>query len=457
MAARIRRQVLWAVGFALLVGLFFGVRFVLRAAPGGVGLAAKQLCSLVYVSGLEPDRAQSLYVDDAVSPLGLALSAEYDDERRRVTTTGLGLWSATAEMRDGLGCTLTTALNGDETPLAALKLPDVQDEPLRYAPSKQVARSFDRSAVDQALERAFTPEHNTMAVVVLHAGEVVAERYAAGIDSTTPLPGWSMAKSVTATLVGLLVDRGSLDITQPGAVPEWRDNTNGGEKVTLDHLLRMTSGLDVVEDQSGADPNTQMLFTEPDAAAYAADRGLKVEPGTHWEYMSGSTVFVSRAVVDATGGTLESGQAFLREALLQPLGAASFIMEPDTAGTFIGSSFVLASAHDWAKFGQLYLDDGVWGGERLLPEGWRDYVTRHTPESGDNSYGAGFWTVEHRSESPLPRDAFFANGFQGQFVVVIPSRSLVVVRLGASHGPTGVRDLVEGLVSAMNRHSETKP
>lgn len=444
------RPFAWAVGFVLLVGLLFGTRFVLEAAPGGVGLAAKQLCSLVYVSGFEPERAQSLYVDDAVSPLSIALSAEYDDARRRVTTTGVGLWSATAEARDGIGCTLTTALDDDETPLTAVKLPAVRAQPLRHAAPGEVARSFDRGVVDLALEQAFAPEHNTMAVVVLHEGEVVAERYAAGIDFTTPLPGWSMAKSVTATLVGLLVERGQLELDQPGVVPEWRDNTDGGEMVTLDHLLRMTSGLDLVEDQSGADPNTQMLFTEPDAAAYAAGRGLKGEPGTRWAYMSGSTVLVSRAVVDATGGTLESSQRFLREALLEPLGASSFVLEPDPAGTFIGSSFVLASAHDWAKLGQLYLDDGVWDGERLLPEGWRDYVTRHTPESGDNSYGAGFWTAEHRSQSPSPADAFYANGFQGQYLIVIPSRSLVVVRLGASHGPTGVGDLVGSLVSAMS-------
>lgn len=447
---KILRYMAWLVGLAALVGLVLGTRFVLIAAPGGAGLAAKQLCSLVYVSGLDPERAQSLYIDEAVSPLSLALAAEYDNAQRRVTATGFGLWSATAEARDSLGCTLIAGLDDGES-LPTADLPEVRDKPLRRATHEDTARSFDLSAVDLALDQAFSPEHDTMAVVVLHGGELVAERYASGIDSATPLPGWSMAKSVTATLVGLLVKRGQLDVNQPGIVPEWRDHKDGGEKVTLDHLLRMTSGLDVVEDQSGADPkNTQMLFTEPDSAAYAARRGLKAAPGTHWEYMSGSTVLVSRAVVDATGGTLESSQAFLREELLKPLGAASLVMEPDAAGTFIGSSFVLASAHDWAKLGQLYLNDCVWEGERLLPDGWRDYVTRNTPESGTNSYGAGFWTLEQKDIEGLPRDTFYANGFQGQWVIVIPSRSLVVVRLGASHGPTGTWPFVADLVSAMN-------
>jgi CubicO group peptidase (beta-lactamase class C family) len=302
-----------------------------------------------------------------------------------------------------------------------------------------------------AFERAFTPEHHTLAVAMLHRGELVAERYATDIQANTVLPGWSMAKSVTATLVGLLVERGRLDIHQPGIVPEWRSGNDGRESVTLDHLLRMTSGLDVVEDQSGADPNSRMLFVEHDAAAYAASRGTQHPPGTHWEYMSGSTVLACKAIFEAAGGTLESSQRFYREAFMEPLGASSFVLETDAAGTFIGSSYALATTHDWAKFGQLYLNDGTWEGERLLPKGWVDYVTRHTPESGANSYGAGFWTVEHSNLDDLPQDSFYANGFQGQYVIVIPSRSLVIVRLGASVGPDGIWQLVDDLVSAMNQ------
>jgi CubicO group peptidase (beta-lactamase class C family) len=287
-------------------------------------------------------------------------------------------------------------------------------------------------------------------VVVLYQGELVAEKYANGINAETPLPGWSMAKSLTATLVGLLVERGQLDINEPGIVPEWRVNLDGSEQVALDHLLRMTSGLDVVEDQSGTDPNSRMLFIEPDAAAFASNRGIRFSPGSRWEYMSGNTVLACRAIYEAAGGTLESSQRFYREAFMEPLGAASFLLETDAAGTFIGSSYAIATPRDWAKFGQLYLNDGVWEGERLLPEGWVDYVTRHTPESGSNSYGAGFWTVEQSNLDHLPQDTFYANGFQGQYVIVIPSRSLVIVRLGASLGPDGIWQLVDDLVSAMN-------
>jgi CubicO group peptidase (beta-lactamase class C family) len=165
--------------------------------------------------------------------------------------------------------------------------------------------------------------------------------------------------------------------------------------------------------------------------------------------MSGSSVLACRAIFHAVGGTLETSQRFYREALWKPLGATSFTLETDAAGTFIGSSFALANAHDWAKFGQLYLSNGIWEGEQLLPERWVDYVTRHTPLSGENSYGAGFWTVAHSNLEDLPADIFYGNGFQGQFVIVMPSHNLVVVRLGASLGPIGVWQLLRGLIAAM--------
>ena len=144
-------------------------------------------------------------------------------------------------MRDGLGCTLTTI--GSDSQLPVVKLPTVQDKPIKRASLEELANAFDIKAVDEALERAFTPQHHTLAVAVLHRGRLAAERYAADIDADTVLPGWSMAKSMTATLVGLLVERGRLDVHQPGIVPEWRSGKDGGDQVTLDHLLRMTGGL----------------------------------------------------------------------------------------------------------------------------------------------------------------------------------------------------------------------
>ena len=441
----IRKPLVIVVVLIVAATLTIGARYVVVAGPAGAGFAAKQLCSLVFYAGLDPKRAQSLYVDSAVFPLSLSLAASYDDKSRQVSVSGFGVFSARAQMRDGLGCTLITALDTNDN-LPPVTLPSVVNKPLARASTDEVATVFDVEQVNEAVKTAFATRHNTLAVAVLHRGKLVAEGYAETISSNTPLPGWSMAKSVTATLVGILVNQGRLDVNAPGAVAVWRTETDGRADVTLDQLLRMTSGVDIVEHQSGTDPTTRMLLLESDAAAYAAGRGLKAPPGTHWEYTSGNSVLVSRILVEASGGTLRDSQIFMRRHLFMPLGAATFVMEPDLSGTFIGSSFVLASAHDWAKFGQLYLSDGVWDGKRLLPQGWRDYVTRVTRESGNSRYGAGFWRA--RAGSSLPEDTFFANGFQGQYVVVIPSHELVVVRLGASHGSGGTWQLVEGVIAA---------
>jgi CubicO group peptidase (beta-lactamase class C family) len=419
-----------AVGLGLVL-------FVRAAAPVGTALAAKQLCSLAYVSGLDRGFARAACVDPHIRQLSMGLDVRYDDTTRSVETTGFRLWSARARYRPGLGCTLLHA----DARFEDLALPRVAAAPISADPDHARTR-FDAAALERALDAAFadppgeSPRH-TLAVVVLHEGRLVAERYAAGFDETTALPGWSMAKSVTATLVGVLVHQNRLDVDAAGAIVEWRDSDDPRSAITVDHLLRMTSGLAIREDQSGADPNSRMLFLEPDGAAYSAQRSLRAEPGTHWEYMSGNTVLASRRIRELTGGSLKSVSVFFRTQLFEPLGMATAVLEPDPSGTPVGSSFMLASARDWARLGQLYLNGGRWNGRRIFSASWVDYVTRHTPTSGEENYGAGFW-INDAPEGPrwptLPRDTYAASGFQHQRIFIAPSHQLVVVRLGATWG-----------------------
>jgi hypothetical protein len=210
----------------------------------------------------------------------------------------------------------------------------------------------------------------------------------------------------------------------------------------------MNSGLamtETVDRGDGLDPTSIMLYHELDAARYAATRALVHDPGSHFEYMSGSFVLAARAAEDAIGGNLEDAIDFVHEHLFGPLGMHSAIFEADQAGTLLGSSHLLATARDWARFGQLYLDDGVAGGQRVFSQGWLHYVTTPTPSSrpgargevfwepGRAAYGAGFWLFGPSGSSGLPPDTFDANGFQGQYLHVIPSKKLVVVRLGATN------------------------
>ncbi len=436
----------------------------LRQIPVAVGITAKQLCSLVFVSGLEPERAYELYLRDLIREAHWLRRIDVDREGQSVTVLLPGFVSQRAVHRPGLGCTLVRE--------------DAAVEPVRFAPAPPSSPMtlaaahrdavFDVAKLDAALDRAFReepgrPPLNTLAVAVLHDGKLVAERYAEGITAETRLPGWSMTKSVTATLVGVLAARDAVDVRAPGAVREWRGSDDPRARITLDHLLRMTSGLAIEERNDGLDPNSRMLFLEADAAAFAASRPLQADVGSRYEYMSGSTVLAMRAAQEAIGGDLRAAYVFLHEHLFGPVGMTSAVIEPDPAGTFVGSSFMLASARDWARFGQLYLDGGVAGGRRVVTEDWIDYATTRTEPPGRSPYGAGFWLRPtpseerrdasgfHHSVAPdLPEGTFCASGFQGQYTHVIPAERLVVVRLGAAQsGEHDHESLPLGVVAAL--------
>lgn len=277
---------------------------------------------------------------------------------------------------------------------------------------------------------------DTYAVVVVQGGHLRHERYGGALPSfehdptpvepTTNLLSWSMAKSITHALVGLLVADGRVDLDAPAPVADWQDDERAA--VTLQHLLEMRSGLDWREDytDAGASDVIEMLFGagKADTATFAARRPLAAEPGTTFVYSSGTTNIVSRIVGDVVGGA--DGVRKLLDGVFGPIGMTSADARFDDAGTFLGSSFVYATARDFARFGLLYLRDGVWDGERILPEGWVDHartLRSIDPEDGDG-YGAHWW-VEHDEFG-----TFRAQGYEGQSILVCPAKDAVVVRLG---------------------------
>lgn len=294
--------------------------------------------------------------------------------------------------------------------------PDVQAERLAAV----LAR-----AVSQSPPPDVGPTH---ALLVVHRGRLVAERYDEAHNPASLLPSWSMAKSVLHALVGVLVRRGNLDPRAPARVPQWPSG-DPRNAITLDLLLRMTSGLRFEEEYT--DPRTsntiQMLFGEgrKDVAAFAAGFPLDHPPGRVWSYSSGTSNIVSAIVGRAVGGGEPGMRAFMQRELFGRIGMASADPRFDESGTWIGSSFLFATARDFARFGLLCLRDGVWDGERLLPEGWIDQARTPTPAS-NGEYGAHFWLAQDGS------GIFSANGFRGQYTLMVPSRDLVVVRLGTS-------------------------
>lgn len=431
-----------------------GVWYVRSAAPVATGLIAKQLCTLVFESRLPPQRARALYFRTLIGRAERFFQHQIDPHQPAVTVTGIGA-RARAIHRPGLGCTLLYPADADPRQLALTPVVTINREANAAIDYGIRAAAFDQRALEQALDSAFNgqSERNTLAVAVMHQGQLVAERYASGVTATTPLPGWSMAKSTTATLVGVMQQQGLLRVSDSGLFPQWAEGDHR-HKITLEQLLRMTSGIDLPETGSGIDANSIMLFRQNDAAGWAINRGLRAAPGSEFAYTSGSTVLVARYLTDVAGGP-QAMYDVIRE-FFDTLGMHSAIFEPDAAGTFIGSSFMLASARDWAKLGQLYLNRGVWNGQQLFDPQWVEFVRELTPQSQARSYGAGFMrrrplALYAQSRVPaLPEDAFAAHGLQNQALYIIPSEDLVVVRLGATgdYWKSGEWSLVADIVAA---------
>lgn len=449
--SRLVRRLLGLVAVLLLAAFVF---VVLRVLPTATGYVAKNACSGVFVAGRDPaqlaaeDLAPQWYVSFTV-----------DRDAQRVEASILGLASRTAYYRPGLGCAVAIRTNPDRlrargfdpprAPASAAPWPLGDGDTTRPDPP-----GLDRAALDAAVAAAFAePDpaalRRTRAVVVVHDGTLVAERHADGFDPTTPHLGWSMTKSVTAVLAGQLVARGELALDAPAPVPAWQDDDRAA--ITLDQLLRMSSGLAFEERYGPLADATHMLFEVDDAAAVALHKPLAHPPDTVFSYSSGTTNIVSW-LLRRRFAHLATYHRFPHEALFVPLGMRSAVFEADASGTLVGSSFMYATARDWARFGQLLLDDGVWQGQRLLPEGWVDYLRTPTKTSDKGDYGAHFWTNApgkdgQRRLPHVPADAFQAAGFQGQAVLIVPSRRAVIVRLGMTHAQ-GAWDL-DGFAAAV--------
>lgn len=399
------------------------------ALPVAVGHKAKTLCSGVFVSHLAPAAILADLESGDLTALK-HVHARIDDAAKSVTADFLGV-RREAVHREGLGCTLV--LDGLTPPVLPAGAPPSQ--PAAPLPSSDSPHPL----VDAAVARAFAepdPLHprRTLAVVVMRGGRTAAERYASGISRDTPLPGWSMTKSATNALVGILVRDGRLALNARVSAPEWRSHDDPRAAITLDHLLRMESGLAVDEGIASVDSDVmRMLFGSPDAAAFAAGRKLEAPPGTRYRYSNGTTNIIARKIRSTMRDEAEY-LSFPRRALFDPLGMTSAVMETDAAGNFVGSSYMLATARDWARFGQLYLQDGVWNGQRILPEGWVAYTTTPAPADPNRSYGAHFALEVPRqyagANAALPAQTFHAVGHEGQFVTIVPARDTVIVRLG---------------------------
>lgn len=442
------RVFLRVVAVLLVLVIAAGIGGYFYAKPlllTGTGYAAHNACAVTMVAGRDdPD------TDLPPNPLVPYLTGYVNEAGRSATSQVLlALATQKAWYTKGFGCavaeerpslTAATKVEGDLNPFGAAAKPEM---------TPQVTEAIARAFGDD-LTKARRDTLGTRAVVVVRDGQLVGERYAPGFAVGTPQLGWSMGKSVTNLLVGRYVLDGRVAIDDSGLREDWTDERR---TITVDQLMRMTSGLTWDETYALGTPITQMLYAEDDMAGYAAKQKLAHRPGSYQQYSSGSTNVLCDVLSDLTD---VADSDFPRRDLFAPLGLTAATWEVDASGTPVCSSYLWATPREWAAIGQFALQDGEWAGDRLLPEGWMAQSTTPTTvaESEEEGYAAGWWVNKNPDGSvvnaALPADAYWAQGHDGQRLYVVPSERLVVVRLGFSPEETDLRSdrLVGELVEA---------
>lgn len=437
----IKRSLLAIVLLVVSYALYYGW----QAFPIISGYGAKNMCSCVMLAGRAPEDVIKNELGGFPLRLG-SFEANYQDSS--ATGSVFGLAKRKAVYRKGLGCSLVVEMSEEELRSQKVNLPqpppvdpDTLAWPMGDLINDTIVASINNKKLAQVMDNAFSEPgpkklRRTRAVIVVHNGKIVAERYAPGFSATSKLIGWSMTKSITNALVGILVKQGKLNIDDPATVRTWTDER---KNITLNDLMHASSGLSWEENYGGPSGATNMLFKKKDMGLYAAEAKAAMKPGEVFYYSSGTTNIISRIVREAIGD--EGYYKFPYEQLFYRIGMYNTTIEPDAGGTFVGSSYSFGTARDWARFGLLYLNDGVWNNERILPEGWVTYTTTPAKGADRGQYGAQFWlnagapgNPQNRYYPDAPTDLYWADGFEGQNVFVIPSENLVIVKLSLSQG-----------------------
>lgn len=432
----------------VVAGLVYGFSYFVNRAPIFTGYAAKDLASWSFLT----HRTQADIEKNDLSFFPVNLSHNViDTKNKTVTGTFLGMAKQTAVYREGLGCTL----------LADAKLEDVMKQkatlkPLPEHPSEiywpmgdklrdTVPQGVNLKKLQAAIDSAFNPG-NTRAVVVAYDTLMLMEKYAPGFDKNTRILGWSMSKSITSALIGILSGEGELDVKAPAPIFEWSKDAR--KNIRLEDLLHQSSGLKWVEDYGDISDVTVMLYQKGNMAQFVINHPADYPPDSVWYYSSGNSNVISE-IIRRTIGNDQDYWNFPRKALFNKIGMRSAVLETDASGNFVGSSYTFATPRDWARFGLLYLQDGTWQGKRILPEGWVKYTTTPARKS-DNQYGVQFWLNKGKHEIKGYPDIYFCDGFHGQRVYIVPSKDVVIVRMGLNgHGEFDFDKFVRRILDAL--------
>jgi CubicO group peptidase (beta-lactamase class C family) len=434
-------------------------RTVERAAPdptsysleSRAAIGAHHLCSGLWVVGQGFKRPAAQILAEDIAPFkdfswDQRFTYQVDDAKRRVTVSGPGFDARTAQFNGDQGCAILP--NGENaihfTPISVPRSgPDPATTPWPTGDrdaTTPMPDGVDASRLSDALDWAMAQrEHNTRAIVAVYRGKIIGERYAPGWTKDTPQISWSEGKSITAALVGIIVRRGQLRLDQPVPVKDWRAERDPRGEIRVRDLLHMSSGLDFrnmglngPESYTRENKHMRVYFDGLNVFEHAVNQPLEVPPDTRWRYQNSDPLTLGKLVRDAVEARGEAYLTFPQRELFDPIGARHFVLETDAWGNFVMTGFDYGSARDWARFGLLHLRDGVWQGKRILPEGWVTFVSTPAPADKTRGYGGLFWLNRGGAWKGVPEDAFMASGHMGQFTMIIPSRDMVIVRMGPS-------------------------
>jgi CubicO group peptidase (beta-lactamase class C family) len=447
---KILKSLLYLLLIAIVAG---GVIYAWPRLPIITAFAAKDMCSCVFIAERDPVSVEKQ--DLSFFPISLAKTKiNYDD--RSVTASLFGLVKRKAVYRDGLGCAVI--VDFPEEVIRQQSLPAIP--PPAYTPDSpwplgdrlpdSLPSGIDYGKLKEAVDSAFDdpgaePVLKTQAVVVVYDNTLVTEKYADGFDMYTELLSWSMAKSVTNALAGILVREGKLDIYKSAGIDEWQ--TDSRSAITIRNLMQMNSGLRWVENYFNISEVTKMLYMRGDMYRYAVTAPLEYKPDSVWYYSSGMPNILS-GIMRKTIGNDQAYHSFPYTELFYRIGMRNTVFETDASGNFVGSSYIFATPRDLSRFGMLYLNNGIFEGDTILADWWVKYTTT-VANGSDGGYGAFFWLWNQAEFPDVPEDMFFCDGFLGQRIFIIPSEKLVVVRLGYSMADFDMNRFLKNIIGAL--------
>jgi hypothetical protein len=392
------------------------------------GYSAKNTGSSVFLG--ERSLAFTDSTDNNFSPVNLATD-KVNIENKFATSSVLGLLTRKAIYREGLGSVLTLD-KSDETASylvpKRLKVNKVTPFPYGNAPQKDtVFTNVDYEKLNETVNSTFG-KNKSRAVVVIYKDQIIAEKYGDGFSKDSRILGWSMTKSIMSTVFGVLQHQNKINIQDKAPVESWQKDAR--KNITIHNLLQMNSGLEWDENYDEISDATKMLFLERDMTKMQEEKSLTGITNMSWNYSSGTTNLLS-GILRQQFPTPQAYLDFWYTDFIDKIGMNSMVVETDLAGNYVASSYAWATARDWAKFGLLYLHNGNWNGEELFNKKWVDYITTPTPTS-NGTYGAQFWLNAEKQFKEVPANMYFADGYQGQRVYILPDQDLVIVRFGLS-------------------------